>query len=318
MSFRKEKYRPKGGPDGGHGGNGGNIIFCCSTSVFSLYHLRNKRFEAERGSPGEGNRKKGKKGKDLVIFVPLGTELYVANSDVLLYKFNYLGERFIALRGGRGGAGNTAFTSSIHRAPRTVLPGEKGEGMSIDIEARLLSDVAIIGLPNAGKSTLVSFLTKSSTKVADYPFSTLYPAIASLYYRDEEYTLADIPGLVEGASSGKGLGERSLKQVEKSKCIVHLVSVDSNTLEKDLLVIEDEIKTYFARKKIEKKKHFIALSKVDKISLDELQKKKESIEKLIMRQVYVISKSDISSMQNLLLDAIRYVKDDKTTICNNK
>lgn len=226
VSFRREKYIPKGGPNGGDGGDGGNVIARADPRLLSLYDFRLKRrYEAQNGQPGMGGQCYGKKGSDLILNLPVGTLLFVRNEDgeELLADLNEPEAEFVIARGGRGGKGNEHFKSSTMRAPRFAQPGEPGEEFSIRLELKMLADAGIIGLPNAGKSTFITRVSAARPKIADYPFTTLVPNLGVMMddMDDRRLVLADIPGLIEGAHLGQGLGHRFLKHIERTRFLIH-------------------------------------------------------------------------------------------------
>ena len=224
VSFRREKFIPRGGPDGGDGGRGGDIIIAIDHRKRTLYHLRHKtHFQAKNGSPGQGRNKTGRDGSDLVIEVPPGT-LVINDESNAIIKDLITEDRFILAAGGRGGRGNTRFKTATNRAPKMAQPGEPGQTLKIRLELKLLADVGIIGFPNAGKSTLISVISSARPKIGTYPFTTLYPNLGVVYPpRLDPFVVADIPGLIEGAHTGAGLGHRFLKHVERTRILVHLI-----------------------------------------------------------------------------------------------
>ncbi|MFL2931467.1 MAG: GTPase ObgE [bacterium] len=232
LSFRREKFIPKGGPDGGDGGRGGHVIFTSDSSYNTLYHLRNQRvMKASNGGAGMSSLKHGANGDDLYIFVPVGTIVRDALVDNIIYDFEEEGQEFIIAKGGRGGLGNDHFKSSTNRTPRRITKGKEGEELSIELEIKLLADVGLIGKPNAGKSTLISTISKSKPKVADYPFTTIQPNLGVVGL-GEDFTcvVADIPGLILGAHIGKGLGHQFLRHIERCTLLLHLLDA-SNSVE---------------------------------------------------------------------------------------
>ena len=229
VSFRREKFVPRGGPDGGDGGKGGDVILRSTSRRRTLYPFRFQRqFKAKNGAHGRGKQKTGKNGVDLTIEIPPGTLVHDAEAFDLLKDFTQPGESFVVAKGGRGGQGNARFKTSTQRAPRFAQPGEPGEFFKLKLELKLLADVGIIGLPNAGKSTLISVLSSATPKIADYPFTTLSPTLGVVQPDQEEsFVVADIPGLIEGAHKGAGLGIRFLRHIERTRFLVHLLDASA-------------------------------------------------------------------------------------------
>ncbi len=225
VSFRREKYIPRGGPDGGDGGRGGHVVLFASSQKDTLFRFHmNQHFRAENGRPGEGRNKHGRYGADLVIELPLGTMVLDAETEASLVDLVQPGQRFIIAEGGRGGQGNARFATSTNRAPRFAQPGEPGQELRLRLELKLLADVGLIGMPNAGKSTLISRISAARPKIADYPFTTLTPSLGVVAFGEEHsFVVADIPGLIEGASQGTGLGHRFLRHVQRCGLLVHLL-----------------------------------------------------------------------------------------------
>ena len=232
-SFRREKYAPRGGPDGGDGGRGGDVVFMPTIHRNTLYHLGGARqYEAEKGRQGTSADCSGRKGADLVLEIPVGTVIYDAERGNLLKDLDQAGESFVVSRGGKGGRGNAKFKTATNRVPRTFEQGLLGEERSVRLSLKLIADVGLIGLPNAGKSTLMSTLSKARPKIADYPFTTLEPCLGIVPGRDSDsFVMADIPGLIEGAHQGKGLGDKFLRHVERTRVLLHLVDCASGASE---------------------------------------------------------------------------------------
>src|SRR5215212_7183332 len=228
-AFRREKFVPRGGPSGGEGGRGGDVILVADSSLNTLLHLRyNPRHIAGRGLHGEGSNRSGHNGADLTVRVPVGTQIFDAETGELLHDLNHDGDSWLAARGGRGGFGNAHFTSSTNRAPRYHQSGSKGEERELQLELKLLADVGLAGFPNAGKSTFISTVSAARPKIADYPFTTLEPHLGVVDLGDfRTFVIADIPGLIEGAHTGAGLGDRFLRHIERTKLLLHLVDVSS-------------------------------------------------------------------------------------------
>ena len=231
VSFRREKFIPHGGPDGGDGGKGGDVILQSTSRRRTLYPFRFRRqFKAKNGVPGQGKQKTGKTAEDIIIEIPPGTLVSDAETNSLLKDFTQPGETYVVAKGGRGGQGNSRFKTSTRRTPRFAQPGESGQFLKLKLELKLLADVGIIGLPNAGKSTLISVISSATPKIADYPFTTLNPILGVVQPDQEEaFVVADIPGLIEGAHEGAGLGIRFLRHIERTRILIHLL--DASTID---------------------------------------------------------------------------------------
>lgn len=262
VSFRHEKYVDKGGPDGGDGGDGGNIIIVCRENVDSLNSYKHqKNYDGENGSAGSRSKRHGKNGSDLVLSVPPGTVVSNYKTGKLLIDLKKSGQEFIVARGGKGGLGNVHFATPVHRVPREFKPGEAGEELELKLEMKMIADIGLIGLPNAGKSTLISSISNAKPKVADYPFTTIEPILGVVNYDDKSFVVCDVPGLIEGAASGRGLGDKFLKHIERTKILVHLIDATSTDPQKDYKTIRDELGKY--SKLLLKKKELIVLTKTD-------------------------------------------------------
>jgi len=271
VSFRREKFIPHGGPDGGDGGKGGDVVFVATSGKRTLYQFRyRKQLKAKNGVYGQGRQKKGKNGEDLKIEIPIGTLVFNAETGLLIKDFVKAGEAFVIAKGGRGGLGNTRFKSSTNRSPRFAQPGEPGETLNLKIELKLLADVGIIGLPNAGKSTLISVISSARPKIADYPFTTLTPNLGVVQtdlkepFRGEPFVVADIPGLISGAHKGAGLGISFLKHIERTRILVHLIdisSIDTNHPLDAYNTINMELALY--SENLAKKPQVVVLNKLD-------------------------------------------------------
>lgn len=243
-SFRREKYVPKGGPDGGNGGHGGNVVLKTSDRIQTLSDFfSNKIYKAFSGKPGAPKNQFGSNGKDIILEVPLGTLVYDEN-HLLLIDLSHKNQSFIAAKGGKGGKGNAAFASSVNRTPRYTQPGIKGESKTLHLELRLIASIGLIGLPNAGKSTLLSTLTQASPKIGNYAFTTLFPNLGTLRFYNKEIIIADIPGLIEGSSKGLGLGHDFLRHIDRTKVLVHLVKAteDYKLNLKQFNIVRNELK----------------------------------------------------------------------------
>ena len=266
-SFRREKYVEYGGPDGGDGGKGGSIILKAEENLNTLIDYRyQQHHKAQRGENGAGQNRTGKSGDDLVLKVPLGTQVFEEDNKTLIFDFNKKGEKFIAAIGGKGGLGNTRFKSSTNRAPRKFTKGAVGEEFIIWLQLKTIADIGIIGLPNAGKSSLLSAITNANPKIANYRFTTLNPNLGVASYDDKEITIADIPGLVEGAHEGVGLGIQFLKHIERCKSLLHLIDITNLDLNESYKQVKNELKNYSS--KLLEKKELIVLNKIDLIDED--------------------------------------------------
>ena len=243
VHFRREKYIPKGGPDGGDGGRGGHIIFKADANLHTLQDVRYRRkYKADDGSSGGGSRKTGKNGKDVIVLVPVGTLVRNKKDDTFIADLIENGEIIIIRKGGIGGKGNIHFKTATNRAPRKTQPGLPGETGHYEIELKILADVGLVGLPNAGKSTLLSRISSARPKIADYPFTTLEPNLGIVKYGDyNSFVMADIPGLIEGASKGKGLGHQFLKHIERNKVLLYLIDSTDETPYQTFKTLENEI-----------------------------------------------------------------------------
>lgn len=269
-AFRREKFVPRGGPSGGDGGRGGDVIVVADASLNTLLHLRyNPQHIADRGSHGEGANRSGRNGDDRVVRVPVGTQIFDAVTGDLLHDLNHDADRWLAARGGRGGFGNAHFTSSTNRAPRYHQSGSRGEERELQLELKLLADVGLLGFPNAGKSTFISTVSAARPKIADYPFTTLEPHLGVVDLGDfRTFVIADIPGLIEGAHTGAGLGDRFLRHIERTKLLLHLVDVSSASGREaagDYETVNRELASY--SQDLATRPQFVVATKID--ALDE-------------------------------------------------
>lgn len=269
-AFRREKFVPRGGPSGGDGGRGGDVILVADASLNTLLHLRyNPRHIAQRGLHGEGSNRSGHTGEDLIVRVPVGTQIFDFTTGDLLHDLSHDGDRWLAARGGRGGFGNAHFTSSTNRAPRYHQNGNKGEELDLQLELKLLADVGLVGFPNAGKSTFISTVSAARPKIADYPFTTLEPHLGVVDLGDfRTFVIADIPGLIEGAHTGAGLGDQFLRHIERTKLLLHLVDVSSISGREavtDYETVNHELASY--NQDLATRPQFVVATKID--ALDE-------------------------------------------------
>src|SRR5580693_7412550 len=265
LAFRREKYVPRGGPSGGDGGRGGDITMVASTHYNTLLHFRfNPEHTAQRGRHGEGSNRSGKEGESIELPVPVGTIVYDADTGEVLHDFTAAGDRFLVARGGRGGRGNQHFATPTHQAPTEHEPGKPGDAKHLRLELKLLADVGLVGFPNAGKSTLISRISAAHPKIADYPFTTLEPNLGVVSAGDETFVVADIPGLIEGAHLGHGLGVQFLRHVERTRLLVHLVDVSDATGRdpvEDFRIVMEELAGFSPD--LVRKPMFVVASKVD-------------------------------------------------------
>jgi len=262
-SFRREKFVPQGGPDGGDGGDGGGIVLRGNAQYWTLLDLKYRKFiHAPNGEPGKGARKNGRRGEDLMFEVPLGTVARDADTDEELAEIEADGQQVCILRGGRGGLGNWHFRSATNHAPEYAQPGTEGEERVVILELKLLADVGLVGFPNAGKSTLLSVLTDAKPEIADYPFTTLTPNLGIVRYRDfRSFVMADIPGIIEGASEGRGLGVQFLRHIERNAVLLFLVPIDTADVVHEYGVLRQELRNYSPE--LERTPHLLAISKCD-------------------------------------------------------
>lgn len=305
-SFRREKFVEYGGPDGGDGGKGGSIILISERNLNTLIDFRyQQHFKAKKGHDGAGKNKTGKNGNDLILKVPIGTQILEEDNTTLVYDFTKENQNYLAASGGKGGLGNTRFKSSTNRAPRKTTKGRAGEEFWIWLQLKTIADIGIIGLPNAGKSSLLSKLTSAKPKIASYQFTTLNPNLGVSLYDNKEITLADIPGLIEGAHSGLGLGIKFLKHIERCKSILHLIDITCDDLLNSYKKVRKELKEY--NPKLLKKNEIIVLNKIDLFEENEVKLKINEISKKINKKVYAIStlkKNGITNLKKILISNV--------------
>ena len=299
--FRREKYITKGGPDGGDGGRGGHIIFVTDKSLWTLYHFKfKKHFKCGHGGDGSGSRSTGADGEDVIIRVPIGTVIKDFKTNNIIHETIEDGEEKIILKGGKGGLGNWNFRSSTNQAPRYAQPGIKGEEKQLVLELKLLADVGLVGFPNVGKSTLLKTLTSAKPKIGNYEFTTLKPNLGIVEYRDfKSFVIADIPGIIEGASEGRGLGHYFLRHIERNSVLLFLLSSESDDIVKQYEVLLNELKKY--NPELLDKQRLIAISKSD--LLDE--KQTSMIKKNISNKIKDVPFEFISSISNIGLIQIK-------------
>ncbi|MCB0720709.1 MAG: GTPase ObgE [Ignavibacteriae bacterium] len=318
VSFRREKFVPKGGPNGGDGGNGGNVVFRSSANLSTLLDYRyNKHFRAKRGEHGQGGDKTGRNGKDIVIKVPMGTIVRNAETGDIMAELLEDNQEANVLEGGRGGRGNVHFKSSTNQAPRNAEKGKPGQEAEVILELKLIADVGLVGFPNAGKSTLISKISAAKPKIADYPFTTIVPNLGIVKHGDyDTYVVADIPGIIEGASKGKGLGIQFLRHIERTKVLLFLLDatkleneyIDSDPLA-DYNLLLKELRNY--SEELTEKPRVICFSKIDSV-FDETKKRIDEIktnEDKIM--ISSITGENLNELKDLLWEKLQKVKDDE-------
>ena len=305
-SFRREKFVEYGGPDGGDGGDGGSIIVQSDRNLNTLIDFRYaQHFKAQHGKPGSKRNKTGANGEDLILKVPLGTQIYEEDNNTLIFDFTKNKEKYLVASGGKGGLGNLRFKSSTNRAPRKKTNGKLGEEFWIWLQLKVIADIGIIGKPNAGKSSLLAALTRAKPKIANYPFTTINPNLGVSYYGGKEITLADIPGLVEGAHKGVGLGDKFLRHIERCKILLHLIDLSENNLYNSYRKIKSELSNY--DKNLIKKREIIFFNKSDLLEDNEINKKLKEFKKKIKTKYEIISvysNKDIQKIKKLL---VKYV-----------
>ena len=305
-SFRREKFIEFGGPDGGDGGKGGSVILKAEQNLNTLIDFRyQQHHKAKRGENGAGQNRTGKSGEDLILKVPLGTQVFEEDNKTLIYDFTKISEEFIAAAGGKGGLGNTRFKSSTNRAPRKFTKGTQGEEFTIWLQLKTIADIGIIGLPNAGKSSLLASVTNANPKIANYQFTTLNPNLGVASYDNKEITIADIPGLVEGAHKGTGLGIQFLKHIERCKSLLHLIDITSEDLKKSYQQVKNELKKY--SNKLIKKKELIVLNKIDLVDEKKVHNIIKNFKKITKSEVVTVStfsKTSVSKIKSKLLNYV--------------
>ncbi len=302
-SFRREKFVEYGGPDGGDGGDGGSIIVQSDRNLNTLIDFRYaQHFKAQHGKPGSKRNKTGADGEDLILKVPLGTQVYEEDNNTLIYDFTKNKEKYLVASGGKGGLGNVRFKSSTNRAPRKKTNGKLGQEFWIWLQLKVIADIGIIGKPNAGKSSLLAALTRAKPKIANYPFTTINPNLGVSYYEGKEITLADIPGLVEGAHKGVGLGDKFLRHIERCKILLHLIDLSEENLFNSYKKIKSELSNY--DNNLNKKKEIIFFNKSDLFREEEIDQKLKEFKKQIKIKYEIISvysNKDIKKIKKMLI-----------------
>jgi GTP-binding protein len=307
VSFRREKFIDMGGPDGGNGGRGGHVILECVNNLNTLIDFRySQHFRAEVGDHGRGGNCYGAQGKDLIIRVPAGTVILDEDKETVLADMMTPGQRIVFLKGGDGGFGNAHFKSPTNRAPRKFIPGWPGEEKAVWLRLKLIADSGIIGLPNAGKSTFLSAVSRARPKVADYPFTTLVPNLGVIHVYNNEFVMADIPGLIEGAHLGHGLGTRFLGHVERTSALLHLIDMTQDDIVGAYKTIRKELKEY--GEGLAKKPEVIVLNKADALGPELAEDQQKTLSKAIRKKVHVISAVSGEGVQNVLGELWKHIE----------
>ncbi|MFN7710768.1 MAG: GTPase ObgE [Holosporales bacterium] len=288
ISFRREKFVEYGGPDGGDGGKGGDVIVIAKADLNTLIDFRYRQhFKAQTGHHGMGRNRSGPAGQDVILYVPVGTQIFHDDKETLIADFTHEGQKLVLLRGGIGGRGNVHFKSSVNQAPRRADTGMPGEEMWIWLRLKLIADAGLVGLPNAGKSTFLAATTHAKPKIADYPFTTLNPQLGVVRIDDGEFVLADIPGLIEGAHEGVGLGDRFLGHVERCRVLLHLIDGTAEDVVGAYQTIRGELEAY--GQQLAEKTEIIGLNKIDALTEEEVQEKMEALRSVTRSKIFALS-----------------------------
>jgi GTP-binding protein len=307
LSFRREKFIEFGGPDGGDGGSGGDVAVEAVADLNTLLDYRYKRhFKAQRGGNGSGQNRTGARGADVVLRVPVGTQIFTEDRETMIADLLEVGQRVIIAKGGRGGFGNQHFKSSTNRAPRRADPGRPGQEFSIVLRLKLLADAGLVGLPNAGKSTFLAAVSRARPKIGDYPFTTLYPSLGVVAVGEEELVLADIPGLIEGAHQGVGLGTRFLGHVERCRVLIHLIDATQADVGAAYRTVREEIGAYGAG--LSDKPEIVVLNKIDAVPMEELDAKQTALAAISGRQALAASGIAGSGIGDVMAAAMHKVR----------
>jgi GTPase len=310
ISFRREKFIEFGGPDGGDGGRGGDVWAECVEGLNTLIDYRyQQHFKAKTGGHGMGKNRHGAKGADAVLKVPAGTEILEEDGETVIADMTHVGQKVLLAKGGNGGFGNAYFTTSTNRAPRRANPGQEGQERTLILRLKLIADAGLVGLPNAGKSTFLATVTAAKPKIADYPFTTLHPGLGVVRAYSREFVLADIPGLIEGASEGVGLGDRFLSHVERCRVLLHLVEGTSEDAGEAYKTVRHEIETYGHG--LADKPEIVALSKADALDEDTLKDQLKKLKKASKRTPYVISSASGQGVQEVLQALLTVIDQEK-------
>ena len=305
-SFRREKFIEFGGPDGGDGGDGGSIVLIASKNLNTLIDFRyQQHFKAEKGQDGKGKKKTGKSGKDLILKVPVGTQILEEDNNTLIEDLTKSEKKINIANGGKGGLGNVRFKSSTNRSPRKKTDGENGESFWIWLQLKVIADIGIVVMPNSGKSSLLSVLTSARPKIANYPFTTINPSLGVANYNNKEVILADIPGLIEGAHEGIGLGDKFLRHIERCNNILHLIDITNNNLLEGYSKVRKELFKY--SNKLTKKREIIVFNKIDMVNNEEINKKIYIFNKKVKKKIYTISALKHKGLKTIKEILVSYV-----------
>ena len=310
VSFRREKFIPNGGPDGGNGGRGGSVVAECIGGLNTLIDFRyQQHFKAKKGQHGMGSSCTGVSSDDLVVQLPIGTEILAEDKETVIADLTRVGQRVVLAEGGRGGLGNEFFKSSTNQAPRQFTPGEPGKEMWLWLRMKLMSEAGLLGLPNAGKSTFLAAVSRAKPKIADYPFTTLTPQLGVVYIDGKEFVLADIPGLIEGAHEGVGLGIKFLGHVERAGILLHLIDGTAEDVAGAYKTIRRELKAY--SKELYAKEEIVALNKCDALSKEEIKEKSAALKKASKRKIWPISAATGDGVQAVLREMLKVVEEKR-------
>ncbi|MEQ1704561.1 MAG: GTPase ObgE [Rickettsiales bacterium] len=311
VSFRREKFIPDGGPDGGNGGNGGSVIAECIAGLNTLIDFRyQQHFKAKKGQHGMGSNCTGASSDDLIIKLPVGTQILADDKETVIADLTSIGQRVKLAQGGKGGLGNQCFKSSTNQAPRISTPGEEGQEHWLWLKLKLMSDAGLLGLPNAGKSTFLAAVSRAKPKIADYPFTTLTPQLGVVYIDNREFVLADIPGLIEGASEGVGLGLKFLGHVERAGILLHLIDGTQEDVASAYKTIRRELKEY--SKELYAKDEIIALNKCDSLTPEEIKEKSAALKKASKKKIWHISGVTGEGVKPVLREMLRIIEEKHT------
>jgi len=305
-SFRREKFVEFGGPDGGDGGKGGSVVFVADKNLNTLIDFRyQQHFKAEKGENGKGKKKTGKSGNDLVLKVPVGTQIFEEDNNTMIEDLTESGQKIVLANGGKFGLGNVRFKSSTNRAPRKKTKGSEGENFWIWLQLKVIADIGIVGMPNSGKSSLLSKLTAAKPKIANYPFTTINPNLGVTNYDDKEVTLADIPGIIEGAHEGVGLGDKFLRHIERCKSLLHLIDITDENFLENYFKVRTELSRY--SKKLIKKNEIIVFNKIDIAEEAKINEKVNIFKKKFNKKIYVVSalkKKGLTNIKKILINHV--------------